>query len=184
MIQLHNHCLAFEQADGGAIPCSVEQVTIEIIGAAAASLDHEVIRHAAAAVLHYFKMELGRSHVSLSEFTQALDRVLRGLGVPLHSVATTAPGGVAESDLRLLASAADSGYELDFFPRLRVELREQLRDSPRLLRFRGLRGCVKHLAGARRWSGRCEEMSDQIVSYLRTCLSTIEGGSQCAMVVE
>lgn len=185
MIQLHSHCLAFEQPDGEAIPCSAEQITVEIIGAAAANLDQEVIRNAAVAVLHYFKTELGRTHVTLGEFTQALDRVLRGLGMSLECPPPPQPApGVAESDLRLLACAAAAGYELDFFPRLREELRGQLRQSPRLLRFRGLRGCVKQLAGARRWSGRCEALSDQIVDYLRTCLGTLEGGSECALVVQ
>lgn len=185
MIQLHSHCLAFEQSDGGAIPCSAEQITVEIIGAAAANLDHEIIRNAAAAVLHYFKAELGRTHVTLGEFTQALDRVLRGLGMELEFPPSPQPApGVAESDLRLLACAASSGYELDFFPRLREELRGQLRESPRLLRFRGLRGCVKQLAGARRWNGRCEALSDQIVDYLRTCLGALAAGRECALVVE
>jgi hypothetical protein len=52
------------------------------------------------------------------------------------------------------------------------------------LRFRGLRGCVKQLAGARRWSARCEKMQDQIVEYLRRCLTAEPEQSNCALVVE
>ena len=32
MIQLHSHCLVFETADGEHIPCSVEDVSVEVIG--------------------------------------------------------------------------------------------------------------------------------------------------------
>ena len=56
--------------------------------------------------------------------------------------------------LRALARESGDARELVFFPRLRRELRTQLQNSPRVVRFRGLRGCVKQLAGARRWS-RC-----------------------------
>ena len=137
-------------------------------------------------MLHYFKVELGRTHVTVAEFTQALDRVLRGLGLvtDLKILNATTTPAVAESDLRLLARAGLGAYELDFFPRLRAELREQLRHSPRQLRFCGLRGCVKQIIGARRWSARCERFSDQIVAYLRTCLSVTAGGSPCALVVK
>ena len=76
------------------------------------------------------------------------------------------------------------GFELLFFPRLRHELRTQLRQSPRVVRFRGLRGCVKQLAGARRWSHRCEKLQDQIVEYLRGCLTAEPEQNECALVVE
>jgi hypothetical protein len=59
-----------------------------------------------------------------------------------------------------------------------------LRQSPKILRFRGLRGCVKQLTGARRWSFRCEQLQDQIVSYMRECLSADREKNECALVVE
>jgi hypothetical protein len=52
------------------------------------------------------------------------------------------------------------------------------------LRFRGLRGCVKQLAGARRWSLRCEKLQEQIVEYLRGCLSAEPEQNDCSLVVE
>jgi hypothetical protein len=67
---------------------------------------------------------------------------------------------------------------------LRGELRAQLRRTPRLVRFRGLRGCVKQLAGARRWSLRCTKLEEQIVEYLRGCLGAEPDQTDCALVVE
>ena len=55
MIQLHSDCLVFKSETGQAIPCSAELVTIELIGEAARLLDPDLLQHAAAAVLHYFK---------------------------------------------------------------------------------------------------------------------------------
>jgi hypothetical protein len=81
MIQLNPDCLVFQTADGDYIPCSAEFVTLELIGDAADLLDPELIQDASAAVLHYFKYELGRTHVSVGEFSMALEKVLRGFGL-------------------------------------------------------------------------------------------------------
>ena len=184
MIQLRSDCLAFESAEGESIPCAAEQVTVELIGEAVASLDQDLVRQAAAAVLHYFKYELGRSFVTVGEFTLALERVLHGFGLEVQCAPPVPPvPPVTESDLRLLACQSGQGFELIFFKRLREELDAQLRKSPRVVRFKGLRGCVKQLVGARRWSGRCQELNDQIVEYLRHWLGAQPVAPSCALVV-
>jgi hypothetical protein len=89
---------------------------------------------------------------------------------------------VSETSLDALAVETGAGGELLFFPRLRQEMRQQLSQSPRLLRFNGLHDCVKRLVGARRWCDRCRAMSDQIVGYLRQCLDE-NHRADCALVV-
>lgn len=192
MIQLHPDCLMFQLEGGEFIPCSAELVTVELMGDAAGMLDPELIRNAAQAVLHYFRVDLGRTAVSIREFSQALAAVLRGFGLSVKPAPAPdagaegegdAPRSIGESDLRLLACESGKGFELAFFPRLRDELRQQLGQSPRRVCFTGLRGCVKQLAGARRWSERCQSLSDQIVEFLRQCLSSEPGAAACALVV-
>ena len=85
-----------------------------------------------------------------------------------------------ETDLFLLAG---EGGELFFFPRLRDELRRRLDGTPRVLRFHGLRACVRHLTGAKRWSSQCRVLNDQIVDYLRTCFACEKAGPGSALVV-
>jgi hypothetical protein len=53
-----------------------------------------------------------------------------------------------------------------------------------VLRFRGLRGCVKQLTGARRWCVRCQDLEGEIVAYLRQCLSAESAPEEFALVVE
>jgi hypothetical protein len=143
------------------------------------------LRHAAASVFHYFKTELCRESVTVGEFAGALEKVLRNLGFTIRA-GTVEPRAreTTETDLGLMAQESGGGFELFFFPRLRDELRAQLRHSPRVLRFRGLRGCVKQLAGARRWSGRCDKLRDNIIEYLRQCLTAESEPTDCALVVE
>jgi len=184
MIQLHPDCLMFQMDGGDAIPCSAELVAVELIGEAAGALDPELVRNAARAVLHYFKVEQGKNFVSVNEFSRALAGVLRGFGLAVKSSGTAeTPRRITESDLRQLACESGKGFELAFFPRLRDELRQHLHQTPHIVRFKGLRGCVKQLAGARRWTGRCQQLNDQIVEFLRQCLGAEPIGQNCSLVV-
>ena len=91
---------------------------------------------------------------------------------------------IAEADLRQVANTCGKGFELIFYAALRDEVRRGLKTSPEILWFKGLRGCVKDLTGAQRWCRRCEAMSDQIVDFLRGCLSQeSKGGDSCALIV-
>ena len=193
MILLRPDCLVFRTADGENVPCSAHEVTVELMGDSAEWLDAEMVEHAAGAVLHYFKSEKGQNTVSVAEFSEALERVLRGLGLNVkaseHSEAlavkipSTPPPRVVEADLQKLAGEPDLGCELVFFPRLRDALRRELDGAPLLLRFRGLRECVKQLAGAKRWGPQCQALNDQIVDYLRCCLGAEKSGANCALMV-
>ena len=186
MISLAAGCMLFELPSGESIPFSAEMISIELIGDDASTLDPDVVQHAAASVFHYFKNDLSRQTVSVGEFAEVLEKVLHGLGFQVDSdeSSPTPAQSAAGADLDLLARESGDARELSFFPRLRDELRTQLRQSPRVVCFRGLRGCVKHLAGARRWSPRCQTLHDQIVGYLRECFGVEARAGKCALVVE
>ena len=185
MIAPASDCLWFRLSSGESVPFSADMISVEVMGEAADMFDPEFVKHAAASVFHYFRHELGRDTISTAEFSGALEKVLRGLGYKVGSGGSTgSAGAVAEGDLGLLAYESGEGCELAFFPRLRDALRTQLRRSPQRVRFHGLRGCVKQLAGARRWSPRCQTLHDQIVGFLRECLSAEPRDSDCTLVVE
>jgi hypothetical protein len=188
MILLRPDCLVFKTADGENIPCSAQAVAIELIGDSSQWLDRELIENAAAAVLHFFRVEKQKDSVSVAEFSLALERVLRGFGFDVKSGDATDPSPVPaprviEADLGRLAGESGNCLELGFFQSLRSELREQLDGAPMVFRYRGLRHCVKRLAGARRWSARCQGVRDQIVDYMRGCLGAESGATGCTLVV-
>jgi hypothetical protein len=189
MIQLKSDCLLFQTSDGEQVPCSAEWVTLELMGEGASLVDPEVVRHASAAVLHYFKNELKRQFVSVSEFATALEKVLRNFGLSVYAdfeEEAEAPktSRIVESNLHTLASSsAAAGIELLFFSQLRQELQRQMQQAPNVVRFHGLRACVKLLAGAQRWTPRCQTLHDQIVDFLRGCWQTESASQSCALVV-
>lgn len=183
MILLRSDCLVFEMNNGDHIPCSVSNVTVELLGGAMEHLDREVVQHAAAAVLHYFHHELQRTTVTLSEFTEALEKALRGLGLNVTCGPEAKTERAADWDLRRLAMESGYEFELGFFNRLRAEVRKELAEAPQMIRFSGLRPCVKQLSGARRWSPRCQQLSDQIVEFLRGCVSSENPSQPCGLTV-
>lgn len=186
MIQLHPDYLVFHTSQGENIPASAETVTIELIGDAASSIDPEIVREAAAAVVHYFKEELKQEQVSIGEFSKALERVLNTFGYNVSSNPGTAsepPANVAVADLSQLAvESKGSAFELVFFQKLREQFHRLIESAPHILRFEGLRRCVKELLGVKHWCRRCENLSDQIVQFLRACLEA-ECGTICPGLV-
>ena len=126
--------------------------------------------------------------MTVREFSGALEKVLRSFKpVPPPSAASAASAvatRVSESDLDRLAGESGAGCELLFFSRLRDELRHHLRQTPRILRFHGLRPCVKRLVGTSRWTRRCRHLEEQIVAFLRQCLSVEAGPADFGLVVE
>jgi hypothetical protein len=185
MITLASDCLLFELASGESVPYSADMVSVELEDDTAELFDEEFVRHAANAVFHYFKHELGRQTVSVGEFAEALEKLLRGFAATARqSKGADLRPRVLESDLHLLARELGQGCELLFFARLRAELQQHLQQSPRVLRFRGLRGCVKQLTGARRWGLRCQELEGEIVAYLRQCLRATSAPDEFSLMVE
>lgn len=198
MILLRPDCLVFKTAAGENVPATAQEVTVELMSEQGSWLDPEIVQNAAAAVLHYFKDEKKQSTVSVAEFSEALERVLRGLGFDVKSAGAPAtpkpepeapptkavPRRIAETNLHRFAGELGTSCELVFFPRLRDELRRCLEDSPQLLHFSGLRDCVKHLTGTRRWTPRCQSLHDQIVDYLRGCLQNEDESRHCPLVVQ
>lgn len=182
MIALASDILLFKLTNGESIPFSSELISVELMGETARMFDAEFVRHASQAVFHYFRHDLGLKQVTVAEFAQALEKVLSGFAlVPLPKPAL--PPGVVESDLGQIACESGKGCELFFFPRLREEMRSCLSQSPRVLHFRGLRGCVKQLVGTRRWTARCQQLTDQIVEFLRHCI-TAETQLELSLVVD
>ena len=181
MIQLHPDYLLFETPQGQFIPCLPEMVAVELVGEISADLDPDLVQEAATAVLHYFKHDLGWHTVSVGEFSRVLERALAALG--LYSGSNSEALETRSYDLRQLAAGAGRAFELSFFPQLRQEVRAQVGAAPTVLRFHGLRGCVKQLMGARRWTPRCQMLNDQIVEYLRACLTSEVSKNRCGLVV-
>jgi len=184
MITLAQDCLLFHLGNGEKVPFSASMISVELVGETSGSLDPEVASQVAKAVFHYFKNELGRQSVTADEFARAMEKVLRGFKLPSSGKAAEADARVIESDLSRLARDSAGGCELLFFPNLRNELRQHLRQKPRLLRYSGLRDCVKQIAGARRWTPRCRDLEEQIVSFLRQCAGADTSQADFTFVVE
>ncbi len=194
MIALRDEFLLVEQDGGQFIPCSVEHLTFELAGEAAKQVDPEWMRQAAAGVLHYFKEELGKSHVTLAEFTAALSKVFQGLGLTAEVAPVDVPtveGGILSvpnaavwrGDLRAIAVESVKLGELAFQQALLTQLAAALESGPQTVEFSGLRSCVKMITGRKIWCPECRRWSAWIVDLLRSWLSEKAANRHVALVV-
>jgi hypothetical protein len=183
VIALATDCILLKRSNGEFEPMDSHTISIEVVTEGQSPFDEEFVKEASAAVLHYFKKEEGRDSVTLGEFAAALEKVLMGFSPSLTKEVVKPTGSIVEADMLAMISGSGEILELNFFPKLRQELRNQLRSAPQFLRFYGLRNCVLRLAGSRRWTHRCRRMEEQIVGFLRECLA-VETSVPCALVVE
>lgn len=213
MIALNNEFLLVAKGDGGFIPCSVEQLTFELAGAAADQIDPEWLKQAAAGVLHYFKNELGQTHVTVPEFAEALARVFQGLGItaevsaepgaakagpsskevdlpvePEESSEAAAGAAVPESkvwraDLRKIAAEAGKLGELEFQRRLRQALEDAFAAEPEAVEFSGLRGCVKQITGRKHWCPECRKWEEWLLDLLRSWFGQHASGRRVSLLI-
>lgn len=185
MIWLGSEYLMFQMPSGESVAFSSDAIAVEIVDETDGELDSNMVRQAANAVYHYFKHELGRQTVTVSEFAKAMEKALDGFEISIVSTKPNRPTqSVVEADLCKIVQDSGRAFELTFFPRLRSELKTHLTSSPNVLRFTGLRSCVKELTGAKRWSSRCVAMEEQIVGFVRECLNTDAAKAACTLVVD
>jgi hypothetical protein len=184
MITLAKDCLIFQLSNGEAVPFSADMISVELAGETAHWFEPEMVSHAAKAVFHYFKWELGRQSVTAEEFAVAMEKVLRGFKLTPAEQTSERPELVTESDLGELARESGNGCELLFFPKLRDELKQSLNKGMRVLRYCGLRDCAKQLAGVRRWTPRCGLVQEQIVGFIRECVGAESNGSNLSLLVK
>lgn len=185
MIWLGSEYLMFQMPSGESVAFSSDAIAVEIVDETEGELDADMVKQAASAVYHYFKHELGRQTVTVREFAQAMEKALDGFEISIVSTKQNRPAtSIAEADLCRIAQDSGRAFELIFFPRLRDELKTRLMGAPNVVRFTGLRRCVKKLTGAKRWSSRCTALEEQIVGYVRGCLSADAAKADCMLVVD
>lgn len=184
MIRLRADCLIIKISGGEQFPCPVEVVTTELIGKAVDWMSQEAIQNVAAAVLHFFREEQDREAVSVAEFSEVLERVLQNLGYSVSEGSSAKRKRlIRNADINDLIRECDGEMELALYQRLRLEMKHLLKNTPSELRFRGLRGGVKRVLRARRWSRRCQILSDQVVSFMRQCFDE-HAAEDCLLVVK
>ncbi|HNQ73857.1 MAG TPA: hypothetical protein PKN95_09665 [Verrucomicrobiota bacterium] len=184
MVCLANDFLFFRLPSGESVPVPTTVISSELLSGVTNQHTQELLSHAAASVFHYFKHDLGCQAVTVAEFAATFEVVLAKLGFrPPSPPSTRSSPAPAMQHLPALAASVGAAGELAFFPRLRAAAVAQCQSVPKVVRFSGLRPCVKQLLGAERWSPRCERLRDQILAFLRGVLRRETTGGDCALLI-
>ena len=185
MISLASDCLLFQLANGESVPFSAEMISVEVSGDSAGSSNRisSNTRPTRSSITSRTTSAARRSPSPNSPARWKKSCAASASCRPRRPEAVTPRPPVLDADL--LHWRANPGWVVNCFsfPACATNY-GPLRSEPRLVRFHGLRGCVKQLAGARRWSPRCQTLQVQIVEYLRECLSAETRAGECALLVD
>src|SRR2546423_15636811 len=120
MIALATDYLVFQMATGESVPFSADAISDELMGENDSTYDPELVGHAANAVFHYFKHELGYQTVTVGEFAAVLDKVLHGFKLDERGGKGGRNALVRESDFWALGREGGPGGGVGFFPRFGI----------------------------------------------------------------
>lgn len=119
-------------------------------------------------VAHHLSTHFHGNAIAVHRLTQLLGDVLQAIGygeiAPFLDLGM--PG--ERLDLMDLVKEAGEGYELAFFQRLSDRLRTLIGAGATDVDLVGLAPCVKKLRARKSWSRRCEDLQEEIVSFVRT----------------
>jgi len=123
------------------------------------------IQEMAEALIYHLRVDLKRDAIGFDELVSALKELAVACGFQTTTIAVET---IVSADLYVLAQDTGYGFELAFFQSIERAIRDFRAGHARLIRFVGLRACVKMLVGARNWCKKCQRLSDEIVEFIRS----------------
>jgi len=184
MIQVQPDCFWIQTDKGDLIPCTPDSIAVEVLSNESILLDAEVVKQAVHAILYYFQHDLGRNSITVSEFTQSLEEALKSVeGLAQMAECDAAKKVMEQLDIASLVHASNCGFELMFFNQLRQVMTEKLASKPHVVQCIRLREGIKTILGQNHWNRKCQQLSDQVVDFLRSLLKNHPAHPACALII-
>jgi hypothetical protein len=124
--------------------------------------------HVTESISSFLQQDFDENIVTIGRLEKAVQSVLQVIGYSdVARCFQTLPPPVRIS-LAELARRAGSGYELAFFGLLRESLRDIPDTESRQVELMDLHPCVKILRGAKAWRSDCQQLTGEIVLFIRS----------------
>ncbi len=183
MIPRRSDCPGFSNSDSGGILKLEGEIVVELAGKRDELPDKDLVTQAVSAVIYYIKTDLRINAIPVEKFSILLETVLEGFG---YSVETKVKNGKAKKvdsgknellsvDLQKVVDEIGGGYELFFFNHLHQTVLRCLEHNPKYIYLYGLQDCVKKLTGLKKWNNRCQNLSEDIVCFVREQFQSNKG---------
>lgn len=119
-------------------------------------------------ILHYLENKCPLRVLTIEELHSRVRRMLERIGC--EAIAQTLPLVAPPVTLSLSRAAkeAGNGFELAFFNRIHDEIEELKIHGVEELLLTGTRDCVKLLRGVTRWTNPCNQLHEEIITFLKT----------------
>lgn len=166
MIQLNPRSICLHLPHGETVPLLAKSVVHAYCEQKPLGIDMESwqLEEVAHALIHYLRVDLHRDTIAADDFFEALSTLVIVVG---DHPAQKSEEPIQSANLYHMAQEPGCAFELAFFRAVQRATREFKAQRTRLIRFVGLRPCVKLLLGAKNWGKSCQRLSDEIVDFIR-----------------
>ena len=139
--------------------------------------------HIARGIVIYLRERFAHSSIGIDELFAKISQTLQVVGFPqiARQLEPSAPPAVM--CLETLAAQAGNGYELGFFQLLAESLRDARDRGSVHVHCAGLTPAVTRLCQAKRWGRRCEQLRDEILTFVSTELTGRETSGRISAMV-
>ena len=119
-------------------------------------------------ILHYLDTKCPLRVLTIEELHTRVRRMLERIGC--EAIARTLPllAPPVTLSLKRAAKEAGNGFELAFFNKITAEIQELKMHGVEELYFTDTRDCVKILRGVTSWNTPCEQLHEEIMTFLTT----------------
>ncbi len=162
--------LPLVQLDGGQTVAFEREWLLRSLATAARKAGYDqwwLATHVAESVTQYLEAQTETTVLSSHRLQKAVQSVLQVIGYAEVGRHFAVGKPIAQISLLALARAAGNGYELAFFERLRMQIRELMQEKTFHFELFGLEPCVKLLRARKVWSRDCDALQAEIVSFAR-----------------
>ncbi|MBK1791462.1 hypothetical protein [Persicirhabdus sediminis] len=119
-------------------------------------------------ILHYLEHNCPLQLLKIEDLHKRIQHMLTRIGHQPMAEVLPRRAPAIEISLRDAAESAGNGYELAFFDHLQKEIGELKSYGVSMIEFNDVRHSVMVLRGQEKWNDSCDQLREEILTFLRT----------------
>ena len=119
-------------------------------------------------ILHYLEHKCPLRLLTVEELHARVRRMLERIGCDAIAQSLPLLAPPVTISLEQAAREAGNGFELAFFHHIHDEIEDLRSHGAEEIRFTNTRDCVKTLRAAKQWNRDCENLHEEIITFLKT----------------
>ncbi len=139
--------------------------------------------HIARGIVIYLRERFSQTSIGIEELFEKISQTLHVVGFPQIARELEPSAPPATMSLDSLAAQAGNGFELSFFQLLSEALRDARDRGSVQVHCAGLSSAVSRICQTKRWGRRCDQLRDEILTFVSNELTVRETTGKFSAIV-